>query len=140
MSHQDDVHEFDVTCAAQPAFEAFTTRTSEWWIEEAVGRPDTFSHVSFEPRLGGAVTEVSTDGTEKVRGEVKEWIPGKRLVFTFSKAEDAANPSTVTVDWWHTGDDSAHVRIHHVTGDADRFSNWDAFIKAYAELVGLYTH
>lgn len=140
MSIHDDVHEFDVTCAAQPAFEAFTERTAEWWSAEAVGRPDTFSHVTFEHKVGGKVSEVAKDGTEQYRGEVKDWIPGKRLVFTFSKAEDASAPSTITVDWWHTGDDAARVRIHHVTGDADRFNDWDGFIKPYAELVGVYTH
>ena len=140
MDIHDDVHEFDVPCAAQPAFEAFTLRTAEWWSPEAVGSPDVFSHVFFEPVAGGRVQEVASDGTQTYRGEVKEWKPGKRLVFTFSKAEDATDPSTITVDFIHTGDDAATVRIHHVTGDVNRFNNWDGFIKPYAELLGVYTH
>ena len=140
MDIHDDVHEFDVPCAAQPAFEVFTLRTAEWWSPEAVGSPDVFSHVFFEPVAGGRVQEVASDGTQTYRGEIKEWQPGKRLVFTFSKAEDAANPSTVSVDFIHTGDDAATVRIHHLTGDADRFNNWDGFIRPYAKLLGVYTH
>ncbi len=139
MAKHDDVHEFYVPCAAQPAFEAFTQRTAEWWFAEATGNPDTFSHVAFEPRMGGAVTEVSKDGTSTHRGTISEWVPGERLVFTFSKAADASNPSTIAVDFVHTGDDAARVRIEHKTGDADRFSNWDGLIKPYTELLGVYT-
>lgn len=139
MQIHDDVHEFDVPCAAQPAFEAFTERTAEWWNAEASGSPESFSHVSFEPRAGGAVSEVAEDGTGTRRGEVTEWVPGKKLVFTFSKAADASDPSTITVDFIHTGDDAATVRIEHETGDADRFDDWDGLIKPYAELLGVYT-
>ena len=140
MQIHDDVHEFDVPCAAQPAFEAFALRTAEWWSAEAVGSPDTFSHVFFEPVVGGRVQEIASDGTQTFRGEVKEWKPGRRLVFTFSKAEDAVHPSTISVDFIHTGDDAATVRIHHLTGDEDRFNNWDGFVKPYAALLGVYTH
>ena len=36
--------------------------------------------------------------------------------------------------------DAATVRIHHLTGDEDRFNNWDGFVKPYAALLGVYTH
>lgn len=80
--------------------------------------------------------EIASDGTQTFRGEVKEWKPGRRLMFTFSKAEDAVHPSTISVDFIHTGDDAATVRIHHLTGDEDRFNNWDGFVKAYRRAVG----
>lgn len=139
MEIYDDVHEFDVMCGAQPAFEAFVDRTGEWWPAAATGNPDTYSHIAIEPRLGGQVTEVAQDGGETRRGEVQEWAPGKRLAFTFSKADDAATPSTIAVDFIHTGDDAARVRIEHRTGDADRFNDWDSLINPYAALLGVYT-
>lgn len=139
MEIYDAVHEFDVPCAAQPAFEAFTESTGQWWSAAATAAPEAFSHVSFEPRAGGEVTEVGRDGTATHRGTISEWVPGKRLVFTFSKAADASTPSTIAVDFVHTGDDAARVRIEHRTGDADRFDDWDGLITPYAELLGVYT-
>jgi len=75
------------------AFELFTTGIAEWWPYKthfSRGRVET---LIFEPRLGGELKEVCSDGVIATYGLVVLWDPPHRVVIKWMVAPER-NPAT----------------------------------------------
>jgi uncharacterized protein YndB with AHSA1/START domain len=69
-------HRVRVTLAPAQAFALFTDGLARWWPmagHSCYG--DRAAEVRFEPRVGGAVTEIARDGQRALWGEITEWSP-----------------------------------------------------------------
>jgi uncharacterized protein YndB with AHSA1/START domain len=71
------------------AFEIFTARLERWW---PLARFSIFQEQAascgFEPRVGGAVYEVSAAGERRTWGTLLAWEPPQRLVMTWHPGRD----------------------------------------------------
>jgi uncharacterized protein YndB with AHSA1/START domain len=85
----------------EDAFELFTERIGEWWpteefsrtADEEFGEGVNLERVVFEPREGGRVYEVTSDGQEASWAEVLVYEPPSRIVLAW-KPNDADRPPT----------------------------------------------
>jgi uncharacterized protein YndB with AHSA1/START domain len=75
-----------VSVALKPdlAFEFFTREMRRWWPFRGHSCSDeNADNVEFEPRVGGAVTEISRDGQRYVWGTLTEWDPPRAFAMTW---------------------------------------------------------
>ena len=72
-----------VDCSVEEAFRIFTTDALSWWPVEGHSIHGAVSDIVFEPRAGGEVYEVSTDGDRGHWATVTEWDPPSRLVLAW---------------------------------------------------------
>lgn len=88
-----------VAAPREIAFEVFTAEIDGWWRHGRKYRCAEPSTMALEPRAGGRLTETFEAGgkvTRRTIGEVLEWSPPKRLIFTWRAANfEEADPSTV---------------------------------------------
>jgi uncharacterized protein YndB with AHSA1/START domain len=111
--------ETTVEVPIEQAFRFFTEEMERWWnpdhhiIEAPVAR------MVFEPRAGGAVYDVGTDGSECRWARVLVYEPPHRVVFSWDigldwKVEpDPAKTSEVEVDFDDAGEGRTRVRLTH---------------------------
>jgi uncharacterized protein YndB with AHSA1/START domain len=84
--------------APSEAFEIFTARLSDWWplamfsIHQAEA-----ATCGFEPRVGGAVYEMSKSGVRGIWGTVLVWEPPGRFAMTWHPGRPADNTQEVEV-------------------------------------------
>ena len=90
-------YEYSLRCSAEHAFDTYTGRIGEWWDPRYTANAETLQGVTIEPRVGGRVYATHSDMGKDDWGEVTVWEPGRRLVHTFTLAQDARHPSEVTV-------------------------------------------
>ena len=85
----------------EAAFRRFTTEFGAWWPtrSHSVGG-DLVRQVVFEPRVGGRIYEEHMDGRRFQWGEVVQWQPPRRVVFTWHPARDAATAQDVEVEFF----------------------------------------
>jgi hypothetical protein len=133
--------EYHVACSPEQAFEVYTARMGGWWDARYTANADTFESVTLEPRVGGRVYERHRGGDEHDWGEVTVWEPGRRLVHSFSLAQDPAHPSEVAVEFVPAADGST-VRFEHGGWTADnvddrkKFGDWPVLLDRFAALAG----
>jgi hypothetical protein len=75
------------------AFELFTTGIAEWWPYQTHFSRGPVETLVFEPRLGGELKEVCTDGVVETYGRVLLWDPPRRVVIKWMVAAHR-NPAT----------------------------------------------
>jgi uncharacterized protein YndB with AHSA1/START domain len=92
-------YEYSLGCSAERAFDTYTGRIGEWWDPRYTANAETLQAVTIEPRVGGRVYATHSDMGKDDWGEVTVWEPGRRLVHTFTLAQDAENPSEVAVEF-----------------------------------------
>jgi hypothetical protein len=133
-------YEYDLRCGAEEAFATYTGRIGEWWEARYTANADTFESVTIEPRFGGRVYETHSDGARYDWGEVTVWEPGRRLVHTFTLAQDPAHPSEVSVEFVPAGD-GCEVRFAHGgwtdanVADRKKFGDWPVMLDRFAALA-----
>jgi len=76
-----------------PAFELFTTGIAEWWPYKTHFSRGPVETLIFEPRLGGELKEVCSDGVIATYGVVLLWDPPHRVVIKWMVAPER-NPAT----------------------------------------------
>ena len=86
-------HDYVLPCPAEDAFETYVTRIAEWWDPRYTANAETLEAVTIEPRVGGRVYATHADIGEDDWGAVTVWEPARRLVHTFTLAQDPAYPS-----------------------------------------------
>jgi hypothetical protein len=86
-------HEYALPRGAEDAFETYVGRIGEWWDPRYTANAETLETVTIEPRVGGRVYATHTEIGEDEWGAVTVWEPGRRLVHTFTLAQDPAYPS-----------------------------------------------
>jgi len=86
------------------AFRRFTSDFGAWWPRQthSIGGPEVVA-VVFEGRVGGRIYEEHRSGRRFQWGEVLEWEPGTRVVFTFHPSRDPATAQRVEVRFLPSG-------------------------------------
>jgi hypothetical protein len=135
-------HEYALRCDAEHAFTTFTGRIAEWWDPRYTANAETLQRVTIEPRVGGRVFATHSDMGEHDWGEVTVWEPGRRLVHTFTLAQDPQYPSEVAVDFLSGGSEGhSTVRLSHggwteASAEArEKFGDWPVLLDRLAALT-----
>jgi uncharacterized protein YndB with AHSA1/START domain len=131
--------EYSLRCDPEHAFAVYTQRIGEWWDPRYTANADTLEAVTIEPRAGGRVYATHSDMGEHRWGEVTTWEPGRRLVHTFTLAQDRRPPSEVAVEF--LPGDGCTVRFAHggwsdTNADVrDKFGDWHVMLDRFAALA-----
>ncbi len=135
------VIEFEVACAADHAFETWTTRISSWWPRGHTVSKDPCASIEIEPRRGGRIVERTPDGAEHQWGLVTGWEPPSRLGYLWWLGQDPSAPTTVEVRFSPLGERRSRVVVEHdgwqqLGADAEprrraNRSGWDAVLPAF---------
>jgi uncharacterized protein YndB with AHSA1/START domain len=127
-------------CTAERAFATYVKRIGEWWDPRYTSSPTTLLSVVIEPRVGGRVYAKHSDAGDHDWGSVTVWEPGRRLVYTFTLAQDPRYPSEVMVEFAGVGSRSS-IRLAHGgwtsenSGARTKFSDWPGILDRFAALA-----
>jgi hypothetical protein len=133
-------HERSLRCDPEHAFATYTGRISEWWDPRYTANADTLEGVTIEPRVGGHVYATHRDMGEHDWGEVTVWEPGRRLVHSFTLAQDPQHPSEVAVEFVDEAG-SCTVRFAHggwteaSAKDREKFGDWPIMLDRFTALA-----
>ena len=100
------------------AFNVFTEDIGSWWPPEH-HIIQSMSHMVFEPKVGGHIYDVATDGNECHWSRVLAYEPPSRLVFTWDITTqwqietDPAKTSEVEVRFVPMGAGRTRVELEH---------------------------
>jgi uncharacterized protein YndB with AHSA1/START domain len=72
-----------VDAPIERAFSVFTADMGRWWPKEHHILPGELADTVFEPRVGGAITDRGTDGSECRWARVLAYAPPDRVVFSW---------------------------------------------------------
>lgn len=139
-------HEYALRCSAEHAFATYAGRIGEWWDPRYTANAETLEDVTIQPRVGGRVYATHRDIGEDDWGVVTVWEPGRRLVHTFTLAQDPRHPSEVAVEFLAAdgakgGRTTCTVRFAHggwTAGNAGmraKFSDWRVMLDRFVELA-----
>jgi hypothetical protein len=136
-------HEYALRSSADHAFDTYTGRIGEWWDPRYTANAETLQDVTIEPRVGGHLYATHADIGEDEWGVVTAWEPARRLVHTFTLAQDPRHPSEVAVEFLPRGDGQAGctVRFAHGgwteanAGDRGKFTDWPVMLDRFAALA-----
>lgn len=141
MSEPPIRFEYRLRCAAKRAFAVYTERIGEWWDPRYSANPETLESVTIEPRVAGRVYATHSDLGEDDWGEVTAWEPGRRLVHSFSLAQDPAHPSEVVMELVASDDGCCVLRFAHGgwtetnVGDRKKFGDWPVLLDRFVALA-----
>jgi uncharacterized protein YndB with AHSA1/START domain len=142
-----------VPIAQAAAFAVFTERIGEFKPPEHNLLAVPIAQTVLEPRVGGAIVDRGTDGSECRWARILSFEPPSRLVFswdigpTWQLETDPANTSEVEVRFIGEAADSTRVEIEHrhldrhgpgweaVHGGVDSEQGWSLYLERYAELA-----
>lgn len=126
------VRSLEVPCSQEMAFDVFVN-LDRWWPKDkfatAVMRGAAVEALRVEPREGGAIVEVGTDGRETVWGRFKIYQPHDTLNLDFHvphPSEEEPGFTTVEVRFTPLAADRTRVELTQ--------SNWEA-LGDVAEMV-----
>jgi Activator of Hsp90 ATPase homolog 1-like protein len=128
-------------CSADEAFAFYTGRIGEWWWPQNTANAETLQAITIETRVGGRVYATHSDIGEHDWGVVTVWEPGRRLVHTFTLAQDPEHPSEVAVDFVPE-DTGTTMRFAHggwTVANAQvrpKFTDWGPMLDRFAALAG----
>jgi hypothetical protein len=99
------------------AFELFTGQLARWWpLASHSCSGDRGADVRFEPRVGGAVTEIAPDGRQHPWGTLTAWDPpaGFAMHWHPAQAPEAATWLRVRFERERQDErDGTRVQVHH---------------------------
>jgi uncharacterized protein YndB with AHSA1/START domain len=101
------------------AFAVFTEDMGSWWPKEHHIIEAPLSHMVFEPKVGGHVYDVGTDGSECRWARVLAYDPPDRVVFSWDISlqwqleTDPAKASEVEVRFVPEGNGRTLVELEH---------------------------
>jgi activator of Hsp90 ATPase-like protein len=139
-------HECSLRCSAEDAFSAYAGRIGEWWDPRYTANAQTLTAVTIEPRVGGRVYATHSDMGEHDWGEVTVWEPSRRLVHTFTLAQDPEQPSEVAAEFVSAegqGEASAGCTIRFAHGGwtnanaaaRTKFGDWQIMLDRFVALA-----
>ena len=135
-------HEYPLGCSAERAFETYASRIAEWWDPRYTANAETLERVTIEPFVGGRVYATHSDVGDDDWGIVSTWEPGRRLVHTFTLAQDPRHPSEVAVEF-APGPDGAGCVVRFAHGgwndenarERTKFTDWRIMLDRFAALA-----
>ena len=108
-----------VALAPPDAFDLFTRQIARWWPFAGHSCFDAEAcDVLFEPRVGGAVTELARDGRRMGWGTLTAWSPPARFEMRWYPGLDEAQATLLDVRFTALEDGGTEVQVHH--------SGWEA--------------
>ena len=134
------VHEYEVRCSPEQAFEVYTEWIGDWWHRDYSANPETLSTVTVEPRVGGRVYSTHTAEGDLAWGKVTVWEPGRQFSYASTLAQSREHPSTVTVTFDPIAP-GCHVHFEHGGWSAEnvhdrrKFTDWPAILDRFARLA-----
>jgi hypothetical protein len=100
------------------------------------------STVVIEPRVGGRVFARHSDVGEDQWGVVRVWKPGRKLVHSFTLAQDPTAPSEVSVEFVPgKGGTGCELGFAHGgwnsrnAGAREKFSDWAVMLERFVKLA-----
>jgi hypothetical protein len=133
--------EYVLICSAEHAFATYTVRIGKWWDPRYTANPETLETVTIEPRVSGRVYAIHSDLGEHDWGEVTVWDSGRRLVHTFSLAQDPEHPTEVAVEFKPAEGGGCMVRFAHGgwteanVAARRKFGDWRVMLDRFAALA-----
>lgn len=129
-----------LACSPEHAFAEYTERIGEWWDARYTANPDTLERVTIEPRVGGRVFATHADLGRHDWGDVTAWEPGRRLVHSFTLAQDPHHPSEVTAVFEPEPGGSKLRFAHGGWSEANaahrqKFGDWPLLLDRFAALA-----
>jgi uncharacterized protein YndB with AHSA1/START domain len=131
-----------VDCAVEEAFRVFTADALSWWPVGTHSIHEAVDEIVFEPRVGGAVYEIGTNGERGHWATVLEWEPPHRLVLAWNILEREGDLTEVEVRFLPDGE-ATRVELEHrgwesveLDGPAKRSNyetGWDAVLANYVD-------
>jgi uncharacterized protein YndB with AHSA1/START domain len=124
-----------VSASPDHAFALFTGRLGAWWPLDthAVASDHDLAATAvtavIEPRIGGRVYEVMSDGVEADWGTVLAWEPPSRLVLAWRPNPDRPEPTEVEIRFTAI-DGGTELRLEH--------RGWERLGRTGARLRGAY--
>jgi hypothetical protein len=139
-------YEYPLRCSAEHAFATYVGRIGEWWDPRYTANGETLEDVTIQSRVGGRVYATHGDIGEDDWGVVTVWEPGRRLVHTFTLAQDTRHPSEVAVEFvaadeTEGGPAACTVSFAHGgwteanAGFRSKFSDWPVMLDRFAQLA-----
>ena len=140
-----------VGVSREKAFDVFTSRMAEWWIEGHHIGPSQFKQLILEPRRGGRWFERAEDGLETNWGEVLVWDRPARLLLAWRiSAEWKFDPDLeTTLEIHFEAIDSRSTRLRFEHRDLERLGEggrataesmrggWGELLQRFAQLAAL---
>ena len=131
-----------VDCAVEKAFRVFTADAITWWPVETHSIHESVNQIVFEPKVGGAVYEVGTNGERGHWATVLAWEPPHRLVLAWNILEREGDLTEVEVRFRPQGE-ATRIELEHrgwenvqLDGPAKRANyetGWDAVLGKYVD-------
>lgn len=134
-------HRIQVPLSVQQAFELFVHDMARWWpfASHSCGGDDA-TDVSFEPRVGGAVTEHTRSGATHAWGRLTAWDPPAHFAMTWHPAQAPQLATQLSVRFT-AADSGCLVDLRHdgwgVRG-ADAAPVRDNYQQGWALVLGRY--
>jgi hypothetical protein len=134
-------HEYVLRSDPESAFAVYTTEMGRWWDPRYSTSPNTFESVTIEPWVGGRVYASHADLGQHDWGEVTLWQPDRRVVHTFTLAQDPDHPSEVSAVFSPDGHSGCTFRFAHggwtESNGAERakFGDWPIMLDRFVALV-----
>lgn len=102
-----------VTLPPHDAWDLFTTRLQDWWpLKSHSCSGDPKARVVFEPRAGGAVVEIASNGERHAWGTLTEWAPPHALAMTWHPAQPTDQATRLRITFEAVGS-GTEVRVRH---------------------------
>jgi uncharacterized protein YndB with AHSA1/START domain len=108
-----------VDAPAETAFAVFTDDIASWWSPDHHILQAPLASMVFEPRVGGSVYDVGTDGSECHWGTVLAYEPPRRVAFSWNITlqwgieTDPSKVSEVEVRFVPEGEARTRVELEH---------------------------
>jgi len=108
-----------VDTPVERAFTVFTDDIGSWWTPEHHLLQGELAKMVFEPRVGGHIYDVGTDGSESRWARVLAYEPPTRIVFSWDISlqwqieTDPARTSEVEVRFVADGPNRTRVELEH---------------------------
>ena len=120
-----------VGAPVERAFHVYTQEMESWWPPEHHILAAPLARMVFEPREGGRVYDVGTDGSECQWARVLAYEPPTRVVFSWDinlrweRETDLERTSEIEVRFIAEGEDRTRVELEH--RNLDRHGDgWEA--------------
>jgi hypothetical protein len=131
-------HSYDLDCAPETAFDAFTRRIGDWW--HPAYAPDGMTGIHVAPAVGGPVMMRLADGSAYQWGTVTSWDRPGHYAQTFTLAQDPEHPSTLEVT---IGARDGGCTVHFAHGGwtpgnlagRARFTEWPILLDRFAAVA-----
>jgi uncharacterized protein YndB with AHSA1/START domain len=124
-----------VNAPVERAFDVYTQQMQTWWPPDHHLLDAPLERMVFEPRVGGRIYDVGTDGSECQWSRVLAYEPPMRVVFSWDinlqwKIEtDPERTSEIEVRFTPEGDGRTRVDLEH--RNLDRHGDgWEAMAAA----------